>query len=136
MNNFNNFNNFNNMDYNYGNSANYGYNNYNYPSSTNIVTVTSLDEAIMKTTLRGSDMTYFDQDKPVFYRVKMDMDGRKYWMSFNYDSPKQDNDLPATKNDFSLLLSKIQSIEEKLGIKEVSVDVKSDGQNAVQSSSN
>ena len=50
----------------YQNPQNYGFgNNYGYqpPISTNVIYVTSLDEALIKTTACNSDIIYFHQDQ-------------------------------------------------------------------------
>lgn len=105
----------------FGNYSNTMYGqNFNQPI-TNVVYVTSLDEALMKTTNRNSDMIYFDQDKDVFYRVKVDYDGRKTWAQFNYTVPNNKENIPATKADIDYLLTKIERLEQKVSI-EVEVE--------------
>lgn len=101
------------------NNYNIGYQQGNYNVgfnsplrlSTNIIFVTSLEEALSKTTERPSDMMYFHQDKNEFYRVKVDMDGRKSWATFPYSSPNPDENTPATKADIQLLVSRIEALE-------------------------
>ena len=82
--------------------------------ATNVIYVTSLDEALMKTNLRNSDMIYFDQDKDMFYRIKVDFEGRKTWAQFNYTVPNNKENIPATKADIDQLLTKIQRLEQKV----------------------
>lgn len=106
-------------------TQNYG----NYPSNqmplnTNLAFVTSLDEALARSNSRGSDIVYFHQDKDVFYRVKVDMEGRKSWMEFAYTSPNPALTTPATKADIQELLARIEKLEGK---GEVSTDAKSNG---------
>lgn len=86
-----------------------------YPSqprfNTNAIFVTSLEEALIKTTERNSDMYYFHQDKFEFYRVKVDMEGRKSWAIFNYNVPNQEDSTPATKADILALVARIEALE-------------------------
>ena len=103
---------------NYGYSnPNYGYNSspmYN-PITTNVIRVTSLDEAIMQTTKRPSDMVYFNQDKNEFYNVKVDYDGRKSWATFPYTLPNSDETTPVSKADIANIVSRVEILEAKLG---------------------
>lgn len=105
--------------------------NYNWQNSnayqnvmynTNVYLVTSLDEAIMRTTQYGSDMVYFDQNKPVFYRIKVDMEGRKSWNVFDYIVPKPEDIKPVTMADIRVILDKLQSLESKISSQEVTHD--------------
>lgn len=89
--------------------------------NTNVVYVTSLDEALMKTNIRNSDMIYFDQDKNIFYRIKVDYDGRKTWAQFSYTAPNNEENIPATKADIKYLLTKIERLEQKVSV-EVEVE--------------
>ena len=97
-----------------------GYGGYNTPSygqpTSNVIRVTSLDEAIMRTSVRNSEMVYFDQDKNVFYIVKVDMNDRKTWQEFPYTVPNQDNAIPASKADMQALLERITALEAKVGM--------------------
>ena len=82
------------------------------PFNSNIMYVTSPEEALIKTEIRNSDMVYFDQDKNVFYRVRVDVDGRKSWTSFTYSLPNQDENAPATKADIQMLSERIAELEK------------------------
>lgn len=88
-----------------------------YPSqsgiTSNIVRVTSLEEAIMRTNQRGSDMLYIHQDKDIVYRVKVDFDGKKSWGEFPILVPNQSDNIPATKADIEALASRISALEAK-----------------------
>ena len=94
------------------------------PLNTNLAFVTSLDEALARSNSRGSDIVYFHQDKDIFYRVKVDMEGRKSWMEFAYTSPNPALTTPATKADIQELLVRIEKLEGK---GEVSTDAQSNG---------
>lgn len=79
--------------------------------NTNAIFVTSLEEALIKTTERNSDIIYFHQDKNEFYRIKVDMEGRKSWAVFMYNLPSQEDNAPATKADIATLLVRIEALE-------------------------
>ena len=84
---------------------------YQQPFSTNIVYVTSVEEALMRTTQRNCEAVYFHQDQPVFYRVKVDGEGRKMWQSFNYNLPNPDLTTPATKADLASICERLEKLE-------------------------
>ena len=108
------------------NFNNPGYSPYNYASSfgfpsqpnTNAIFVTSLEEAVMRTTARPSDMVYFHQNGDYFYRVKVDMDGRKTWAQYRYTLPDQTVTVPVTKADIQAIEDRLKQLEEKLASKE------------------
>ena len=143
-----NFDPMNNTGYNYGNPAqnnNWGqqrqFGGYasqpqpQYRLITNAIFVTSLEEALIKTTERNSDMYYFHQDKFEFYRVKVDMEGRKSWAIFHYNAPNQEDSIPATKADILALTERLEALESAKEVKvaprskkkEVTENVESDG---------
>lgn len=107
----------------YQSTQNYGFgNNYSYqpPVSTNVIYVTSLDEALIKTTACNSDIIYFHQDQDEFYRVRVDANGRKSYMIFKYISPNQNDTTPVTKSEFLALVERITALEN--AGKEVNTD--------------
>ena len=109
------------------NPNNFGYGSpgmYN-PMSTNIIRVTSLDEALMQPARRPSEMVYFNQDKDEFYNVKIDYDGRKTWSTFVYTLPNPDTSTPATKADINSIITRIENLEAKV---RSDTNAKSDGQ--------
>ena len=109
----------------YDNSSMYGVTPNTYsPMTTNVIRVTSLDEAIMRTTKCPSDMVYFNQDKDEFYNVKLDYDGRKTWATFPYALPNPDMNTPASRADLALLTERIVALESKIG---GNVDAESNG---------
>ena len=86
---------------------------YNAPY-TNMVFVTSVEEALYKATQRNSDVVFFDQDRPVFYRVKVDSDGRKSWMQFEYVAPDAAKNAPVTKSEFQEFVARLEAVEKSL----------------------
>ena len=104
---------------------------YNYTSqmNTNVYRVTSLEEAIMRTTARPSDMVYFNQDKDEFYRVKVDIEGKKCWATFMFTAPKPIQAVPIERGEFDEIKERLRAIEDKLLIKsEGNSDGKLNGQ--------
>jgi hypothetical protein len=99
--------------------------NLSYGTHTNIVRVTSLEEAIMRTTQPGSDMMYIHQDKDVLYRVKVDFDGKKSWGEFPIVVPNQADTTPATKADINAVLARIEALEARNNVSEEVEDGKS-----------
>ena len=103
---------------------------YKYPSDaaqpygmhTNIIRVTSLEEAIMRTTQPGSDMMYIHQDKDILYRVKVDFDGKKSWGEFPIVVPTQPDISPITKDEFKAILDRVEALEKKINPTEVDKD--------------
>lgn len=105
----------------YASSHGYGY-SAQANIQTNTIFVTSLEEAIMQTTARPSDMVYFNQNGEYFYRVRVDVDGRKSWAQYKYSLPDQTIEAPVTRADILNLENRLKDIENKLQTKEVSVD--------------
>lgn len=98
---------------------NQNWNNQSYYSQpvTNIVYVTGPEEAVMRATQRNSENVYFDQSQPVFYRVKVDFDGRKSWAAFPYtvDDTTNVNSGTVTREEFNVLVNDIKELKSKLG---------------------
>ena len=103
----------------------YTYNNWDRPVS-NIQYVTSLDEALSRSNMRGTENVYFHQDQPVFYRIKVEQDGRKYWQEFGYSSNQVDN-TPVVKQDILNFENRLCAIENLLFKKE-NLNEQSNGQ--------
>lgn len=78
---------------------------------TNKILVTSLEEAINKATERYSETYYFDQNKPVFYIIRVDMNMVKSWLEVPYTLPNQEQNTPATKADIAGLEAKLKAME-------------------------
>ena len=76
---------------------------------TNRILVTSLEEAIAKSTDSYSEMYYFDQNKPVFYIVRTDINMVKSWTVVPYTLPNQENSTPATKADLASLEARLEA---------------------------
>lgn len=121
--------------YNWNNTpAPYSWNNtgtsINAPQgmNTNVFKVTSLDEAIMKTNARNSEMVYFNQGKDEFYCIRVDMNGNKTWQVFAYSTPNVNANLPVMRADYDALVARLDTLEAKL--KEVGTN-EPDGQKSV-----
>lgn len=96
---------------NYNNS--YGSYGSRYPSNTNVQYVTSLEEALSRSNTPNTENVYFHQDAQIFYRVKVDYDGRKYWQEFSYDGVKTpENNKPITQADLTNIVERLNRIEE------------------------
>lgn len=82
--------------------------------NTNVLRVTSLDEAIMKTNARGSEMVYFHQNKDEFYVVRVDVNGNKSWQTFPYTVPNTAVNNTVNRAEFDALAAKLAELETKL----------------------
>lgn len=99
------------------------------PQNTNVLRVPSLDEAIMKTNTRGSEMVYFHQTKDEFYVVRVDVNGNKSWQTFPYTAPNANVNAPVNRAEFDALAAKLAELESKLN---GGLTNESNGQNPVQ----
>lgn len=90
-------------------------NTYNQPM-TNVIFVTSIEEALFRASSRNSEMVFFQQDRPVFYRIKVDNEGRKSWAEYEYGVKSAEDNTPVTKAEMLELSKKISIIEEKLNL--------------------
>lgn len=81
--------------------------------NTNVYKVTSLDEAIMKTNTRNSEMVWFNQSKDEFYCVRVDMNGNKSWQIFNYTIHSTNSNVPVMKSDYDALVARLEALEAK-----------------------
>lgn len=97
----------------------YNYNRY-ASSASNVSYVTSLEEALSRNSYPNSENVYFHQDKPIFYRVRTDSSGKKFWQEFEYVTPTPaENTIPATRQDLTEIVQRIQRIEERVFSSEV-----------------
>lgn len=55
--------------------------------NTNVTYVTGIEDALNKSSNYNSEMIFFHQDQPIFYRVKVDNYGKKQWQEFRYQPP-------------------------------------------------
>jgi hypothetical protein len=100
---------------------------YRNGPSTNVIKVTSLNEAVMQSVTRMSETVYFHQDKNEFYNVRVDANGNKSWQTFNYNlaGPAPVDTGVVTKEMYDALIARISALEEKH--KEVSENAQSNG---------
>lgn len=95
------------------NSYGYGQGAYNAPSpprNSNVILVTSADEAVMRTP-NDADMIYIDQARPVMYRVVSDMWGRKSIAEYPYIVPNVADSTPITRAEFQALSDRLAKLE-------------------------
>ena len=99
------------------------------PTKTNVPLVTSLTEAMSRTTDLNSDTFYADQDKPFIYRVSVDMQGRKTYKTFEIKdvteqvveqsaqtaTPNIDLSAYATKEDLKAFKDEIMGYAQSFG---------------------
>lgn len=98
-----------------------------YGSDTNVILVTSLEEAVMRSTRPNSETVYFHQSLPIFYRVKVEFDGRKAYQEFSYNQSSNTAGAPLTQLDLQPLIARISTLESKILGEAVTNDAKSDG---------
>jgi hypothetical protein len=88
-------------------------NMYGYQQpATNVTFVTSIEEALYRANGRNCDMVFFDQDKPIFYRVKVDMEGRKSCAQFSFAN----NQAAQEQMSYEQLDARLKKLEEKLNV--------------------
>lgn len=104
----------------------YAYNNWDRPT-TNIQYCTSLEEALSRCNLRGTENVFFHQDQQIFYRIKVEQDGRKYWQGFQYGPMTQIDNTPVVRQDLAAFDDRLKAIENMLFKGDVN-DEQSDGQ--------
>ena len=83
---------------------------FNQQLMSNIIRVVSLEDAVMRTPNRPCDMVYFNQDKDEFYRVSVDMYGKKTWYAFPFTSPNQQDIGPVTRAEYNELVAKVNTL--------------------------
>ena len=81
---------------------------------TNVLKVTSLEEAIMKSNSRPSENVFFNQSKSEFYNVRVDVNGNKSWQTFTYAVAGSETTHDVPKEMFDNLVARIEAIENKL----------------------
>lgn len=87
--------------------------------NSNIIRVMSLEEALMRNNVPGSENVYFDQDRDVFYRVRTEWDGRKLFGTFSYGAEQPVQAPPAPVPDLTAFETRLKALEEKVFPKEV-----------------
>lgn len=90
------------------------------PYKTNKLVVTSLDEAMMRSSELNSDTVYFDQNKDVLYNVKVDSRGYKTCDTYKVskadaaDSNTSNNEISAIKANMTELSNRVDMLTSKL----------------------
>lgn len=104
----------------------YNYDGWDRPIS-NIQYCTSLEEALSRCNIRGMENVFFHQDQQIFYRIKVEQDGRKYWQGFQYGPLTQIDNTPVVRQDLVTFEDRLKVIENLLFKGEVNNE-QSDGQ--------
>lgn len=94
---------------------------------SNIQYCTSLEEALSHCNMRGTENVFFHQDQQIFYRIKVEQDGRKYWQGFQYGPINHIDNTPVVKQDLTQFENRLAAIENLL-FKGVNNNEQSDGQ--------
>ncbi len=81
---------------------------------SNIQYCTSLDEALSRCNMRNTEDVFFHQDQPIFYRIKVEQDGRKYWQGFQYGPITQIDNTPVVRQDLKNFDDRLKTIENLL----------------------
>lgn len=90
----------------------YGYSNWDRPI-TNAQYCTGIEEALSRCNRPNTENIFFHQDQPIFYRIKVEMDGKKMWQGFKYDVLQPDSsDQPLTRSDLTDIVERIKRIED------------------------
>ena len=98
----------------YNGNAPYGsYDPYSRFSS-NVEYVTSIEEALMRTNTFPSDKVYFHQDRPIFYKVKVDAYGKKSWAEFEYGAHCTSTEAVVNQSDLTALSERVKALEDRL----------------------
>ena len=105
----------------------YGYNNWDRPI-TNIQYCTSLEEALSRCNTPNTENVFFHQDQMLFYRIKVERDGRKYWQGFSYLPNEAVDNTPVSRQDLLNFDNRLKTIENLLFRKENVNDEQSNGQ--------
>lgn len=101
---------FNNYQNNYPNNFQNGNSNVvQAVRNTNIIFVTSANEAVMRTP-NDADMVYIDQNRPVMYRVVADMWGRKSLAEYPYNVPSTEEPATVSRTEFNELVAKVEGL--------------------------
>lgn len=96
--------------------------------NTNVTYVTGIEDALNKSSNYNSEMIFFHQDQPIFYRVKVDNYGKKQWQEFRYQPPvPEPSTVPATQADLTNIVERLDKLEKLLGEKNSDTPVPQSG---------
>lgn len=88
---------------------------------TNVTYVTGVEDALSKSNQYNSELIFFHQDQPIFYRIKVDAYGKKQWQEFRYQPPVPESSaIPATQADLTEIVERLNKLEKQLLPQEVS----------------
>lgn len=96
------------------NSTNFNNDYFNrYGTNSNVTYVTSLEDALSRNNYPNTENTYFHQDKPIFYRVRTDYAGKKFWQAFEYGpSTATEDSTPVAKGDLTEIVERLKRLED------------------------
>lgn len=95
---------------------------------TNVTYVTGIEDALNKSANYNSELIFFHQDQPIFYRVKVDNYGKKQWQEFRYQPPvPEPSTVPATQADLTNIVERLDKLEKLLGEKNSDTPVPQSG---------
>jgi hypothetical protein len=75
---------------------------------------TSLEEALSRCNRYNTENVFFHQDQPIFYRIRVEMDGRKMWQGFRYAPNEPVDNTPVLKQDLQSFDDRLKAIENVL----------------------
>lgn len=79
---------------------------------SNVQYCASLEDALSRCNRPNTENVFFHQDLPIFYRIKVDFDGKKYWQALEYTEPKpNEGSVPVVKSDLTEIVERLQRIE-------------------------
>ena len=95
------------------NNWNNQYNGYGWDRPvSNVQYCASLEDALSRCNRPNTENVFFHQDLPIFYRIKVDFDGKKYWQALEYTEPKpNEGSIPVVKSDLTDIVERLQRIE-------------------------
>lgn len=78
---------------------------------TNVLPVTSLQEALSKNCELNSEIYFRDQSKPVFYVIRTNDRGYKEWAEIPYSISNSPDNSPATRADVAAIVERLVMLE-------------------------
>lgn len=86
---------------------------YQSQINTNVQKVISLDDAIMRSNIRNSEMIYLNQSNNEMYVVRVDVNGNKSWQTFIVSLQQYNDATHVSPADFIALCARVDALEGK-----------------------